>query len=48
MDNINKYILSKEYQAQRKQVLERKKIVRQAEKFADKVEKMLGMKAPSK
>jgi hypothetical protein len=48
MDRPNKYILSKEYQIQRRLILERKKIVRQAEKFADKVEKMLGMKAPSK
>ena len=47
MENIDKIILEQEYQRQRKIVLDRKKIVRQAEKFADKVEKLLDMKASS-
>jgi len=48
-EDIDKLIFSKEYQDQKKKILARKRIVRQAELFADKVEDLIAGKAlPSK
>lgn len=43
---MEKVIFPREYVLRQREVLKKRRIVRQAERFADAVEKMLGEKAP--